>query len=381
MTSHQRVSCAINRQVPDRVPLALWGGSYGVVDEQYFKLLDEFHLDRSIKPFRSGHTISYLDDRLLERLGIDTRYVWTGYSPSSPTKPTDDPDIFLDAFGQPWKRAFPYYYPTDGILSQATIDQIDKIVSWPDITDPRLSFGVKERARDLMENTDAYIIGRMVTSHGPYATASGLRGTEQLMIDMLLDGEFVHALISRVTDTIAGLMRSYLEACGEYIDMIELPGDDYASNVNLIISPQMFREFIKPQLERLVAVVKEFRDDIKVMLHSDGLIEKLLPDFIDIGIDVVHPLEPVPAMDPVKIKQLYGDRLSFLETIDISHAMTGNRQDVIEEVKTRIRQFAEGGGYILAPSNHLQADVPTENIITLFNAARKYGSYPIEIVE
>jgi uroporphyrinogen decarboxylase len=250
-------------------------------------------------------------------------------------------------------------------------------VTWPDAADPRWTVGVRERAKELKENSDYFVVARMVTSHGPYMTACGLRDTEQYLLDMALDPDFAHTLIERVTDCLEGLLKGYLDACGEYIDMIELPGDDYASNVNLIVSPKMFREFIKPALSRLVNTIKEYRDDIKVMLHSDGLIEKLLPDFIEIGVDVVHPLEPVPSMDQSSIKREYGGKLAFLGSIDISHAMPGSQEDVIREVKTRIQQFAPGGGYVLAPSNHLQSDVPPENVVTLFDAARQFGQYPI----
>jgi uroporphyrinogen decarboxylase len=159
--------------------------------------------------------------------------------------------------------------------------------------------------------------------------------------------------------------------------MIELPGDDYASNLGPIISPRMFREFIKPILSRFVRTIRSYQPDIKIMFHSDGLITPLLEDLIEIDIDVVHPLEPLPGTDFLEIKKQYGERIAFLGAIDISHALPGNREDVRTEVLTRIRQLAPGGGYILSPSNHIQADVPPENVVTLYNAAREYGIYPI----
>jgi uroporphyrinogen decarboxylase len=113
------------------------------------------------------------------------------------------------------------------------------------------------------------------------------------------------------------------------------------------------------------------------MFHSDGQITPLLEDLIDIGIDVVHPLEPLPGTDFLEIKKQFGDRIAFLGAIDISHALPGNEEDVIAEVQNRIRQLAPGGGYILAPSNHIQADVPPENVVTLYNTAQRYGDYPI----
>jgi uroporphyrinogen decarboxylase len=113
------------------------------------------------------------------------------------------------------------------------------------------------------------------------------------------------------------------------------------------------------------------------MLHSDGAIANLLPDIIALGVDVIHPLEPLPAMDLADIKEKYGQQVSFLGGIDISHAMPGSRENVIGETKRRIAQLARGGGYILAPSNHLQADVPAENVVTLFETAKASGKYPV----
>jgi uroporphyrinogen decarboxylase len=113
------------------------------------------------------------------------------------------------------------------------------------------------------------------------------------------------------------------------------------------------------------------------MFHSDGMITSLLDDLIDIGIDVIHPLEPLPGVDFEAIKKLYGRRVSFLGGIDISHALPGTTEDVIQEVKTRVRQLAPGGGYIFAPANHIQADVPPENVEVLYHIAKQFGSYPI----
>jgi uroporphyrinogen decarboxylase len=141
----------------------------------------------------------------------------------------------------------------------------------------------------------------------------------------------------------------------------------------------MFRTFIKPCILRLVTTIKEYNPTIRVMLHSDGAIAALLPEMIDMGVDVLHPLEPLPATNMIEVKVRYGQQISFLGGIDISHAMTGSREDVIAEVRTRLAQMAPGGGYILAPANHLQADVPPENVVALYQAAQQYGSYPLNL--
>ena len=373
MTSRERVLTALNHQEPDRVPTALWGGTYGLVDDLYLALLKVMDWGEPVAPFRSGHNISYIDDRVLDRLGTDTRYVWPGASPSSPR-----PDTMRDGFGQPWKKALPYYYPDTGILAEAGLDDIDRLVAWPDPADPRWTAGVRERARLLKEQTDAFVIGRMVTSHGVFQTAGHLRGMEQFLLDLALDEAFVAALVERVTDAIDALLRGYLEAGGMYFDMIELPGDDYATNQNLIMAPTTFRAFFKPALRRLVQTVKEYRSDLKVMFHSDGVIQTLIPDLVEIGVDALHPLEPLPAMDLETIKATYGHQLAFIGGIDIVQAMPGSRQEVVAEVRRRLQQLAPGGGYVLAPANHLQPDVPPENVIALYQAAREFGTYPVE---
>jgi uroporphyrinogen decarboxylase len=94
-------------------------------------------------------------------------------------------------------------------------------------------------------------------------------------------------------------------------------------------------------------------------------------------VDVIHPLEPVLDMDQAEIKTEFGERIAFLGGIDIVHRLPGSRQDVIDEVKERIRTLAPGGGYVLAPANHIQSDVPARNVVTLYQAAQQYGRYPL----
>lgn len=370
MLPRERVLAALDHQETDYVPSALCGGPYGLVDDLYLRLVRQLNIGQPAAPFRSGHSISYMDDRLLERLGTDFRYCWPGLLPNSPIIPGEAEDTFYDSYGQVWKRARPYYYAGEGILKNAaSLDDIDRLVRWPDLTDARWTAGLAGRASTLRENTDYFVALRMVASHGPFQTACDLRGVENFLLDMSLNPEFAQALLDRVTSAIEGLIRLAMEAGGRWFDLVELPGDDYAGNSGPILSPLMFRKFIKPCLSRLIAAIKEYNPEAKVMLHSDGAITKLIPEFIDLGVDVIHPLEPLPATDIPAVKAIYGDRVTFLGGIDIAHAMTASREDVIEEVKLRITQLAPGGGYIIAPSNHLQADVPPENVVTLFETA------------
>ncbi|MEW6179008.1 MAG: uroporphyrinogen decarboxylase family protein [Chloroflexota bacterium] len=375
----QRVYAAIHHETPDRVPTALGGGSYGIVDELYFRLLEHLHLGEPVPPFRRGHNISYMDDRLLARLGTDFRYCWPARLPNSPVIPGEDQNTFYDSFGQLWKRALPYYYAGRGLLQDTTsMDDIERRVRWPDPRDPLWMEGVARRAEELRTQTPFFVVMRMIASHGPFQTACDLRGTENFLTDLIDHPDFAQTLLDRITNLLTGLLDAAMRAGGRWFDMIELPGDDYAGNSGLILSPAMFRRFIKPCLRRMIDTIRSHKPEIKIMLHSDGAISRLIPDFIELGVDVLHPLEPLPANDLPQIKQQFGDRITFLGGIDISHAMPGSQQDVIEEVKLRLRQLGEGGGYILAPANHLQADIPPENVVTLFQAARDYGKYPLQ---
>ncbi|NTU56043.1 MAG: hypothetical protein HGA79_07325 [Anaerolineales bacterium] len=380
MTSRQRVTTALTHEEPDTVPLALGGGPYGLVDDLYLRLVKHLDLGDPVPPFRTGHSISYMDDRLLERLGTDLRYCWPGLLPNSPVIPGKDDNTFYDSYGQVWIRAQPYYFTGEGILQDAaSVDDIERRVRWPDFSDPRWTHGVAERAKILREQTDYFVVMRMVASHGPFQTACDLRGMKSFLVDLASRPEFAHALLDKITTAIEGLLKLTMQTGGRYFDMVELPGDDYAGNLNLMISPAMFRRFIKPCIERLIKVIKEYNPNTKIMLHSDGAITKILPDILSLGVDVIHPLEPLPATDIPVIKEQFGRQVTFLGGIDISHAMPGTREDVIAEAKRRISQLASGGGYILAPSNHLQADVSAENVVTLFETARQFGKYPIQL--
>ena len=376
MNSRERVLTSIAHREPDRVPTALWGGPYGPVDDLYFRLLETLELGDPVPTFRRGHTINYLDDRVLDALDTDTRYVWPGANPTSPRFPTEDPRVFKDSFGQPWIQTLPYYSAGEGLLKDADSPAaVEDAVSWPDPGDPEWTRGVAARTGELVERGEHFIIGRMVTSHGPFQLSSDLRGMANFLLDMAVRPDFARALLERVTDTICGLLEGYLLASGGGLDLIELPGDDYATNENLIFSPGMFRDFIKPCIARMVDTIRKVQPEILIMLHSDGAVEDLIPDFIDLGIDVLHPLEPVSGLNVARVKRKYGRELTFLGGIDIRKAMPGTRADVRAEVDRCLEVLAPGGGYILAPANHLQEDVPAENVIELYSYAQEAGTY------
>ena len=196
-------------------------------------------------------------------------------------------------------------------------------------------------------------------------------------MDLIDNPEAAKLIIDKTTDVIVRGQEIYLDVVGQDIDFFEIPGDDYGANKNLMVSPDTFRTMLKPALARIVRSVKDYRADLPVVFHTDGAVAEIIPDFVEIGIDVLNPLEPLPVTDWVAIKEEFGDQLCFMGGVDIRRAMVGPVEGVYEDVKKRIEIFGPGGGYILTSANHLQIDVPPENVIAMFDACRKYGQYPL----
>ncbi len=373
MNHRERVLTAINHQEPDRVPLAIWGSAYGITDPLYFKLLDLLGLGKPVAPFRprGGHTISYYDDRVLDALDTDVRHVDIGFTdlggPSA--------EGGSDAWGIHYDRSGIYLTAATHPLADATIESLDAY-PWPDVEKYLRRSELVERARQLKQGTDFAVVGRAVDSFGPFERCCALRGTEAFLIDLASDPAFALEMIERVTGVLLRLTEVYLADAGPYLDILELPGDDYAA-LRPIISPRMFDRFFAPAWKRLIDLVKQAAPGCKVLFHSDGNMEPFLGRLADLGVDIFHCLEPMETVDMARIKQTYGERLAFWGGIDIKRAMPGSVADVEAEVRQRIRELGPGGGYMVAPANHLQPDVPPENVVALARAVHEFGRYPI----
>jgi uroporphyrinogen decarboxylase len=373
-TSRERVLAALHHQEPDRVPSALWGSYYTLQDLTYFNLLRHLDLGEPVRPFRRFLTknCNYLDDRALDRLGTDVRYVWLGFTDLGGARA----DTLVDAWGVRHQRIGSSVYAVGHPLAEASAEQIDAY-PWPR---PEQSVSVeqlRERLAVLGRDGRHAIAARAVASYGPFEQACEMRGREQFLMDLILDPPLAQLLVGKITDVLVQLMCILLDTAGNELDIIEIPGDDFAGQESLLISPKIFHDLFKPAMRRIIAPIKQFRPDLVVAFHSDGAIGDLLPAFVELGIDLLHPLEPVPANDLAAIKAQYGQQLSFMGAVDIKKAMIGSLAELETEVKARLEVLAPGGGYILAPANHLQPDVSPENIVGLFELGRKYGSYPL----
>ena len=191
-------------------------------------------------------------------------------------------------------------------------------------------------------------------------------------MDMALNPEFVDALNEKITLLHMELYGAYLDACGEYLDVIET-ADDYGSNLGLMVSPDSFRSQLKPWRMKLNEFIKSKAPHIKIFHHTCGNISQLIPDFIDLGINILNPVQRLPGMEPAELGSKHGKEICFHGGIDTIDAMRGTVEDARAEFN-RVKQGFNGAGWIVAPANHFQDDIPAENIVALYESITKGSS-------
>ena len=209
-----------------------------------------------------------------------------------------------------------------------------------------------------------WIIG--VTVCTIFETAWALRGLEQLMVDMATD-PFLADFILDIPFQYHLIAAKKLVEMG--VDMIWI-GDDVGAQNNLFISPKMWRRYLKPRMAEFISTLKSINPELKIAYHSDGYVLPLIPEFIEIGMDVLNPVQPA-SMDPEAIKKAYGDQLCFWGSIDEQYTLPfGTPEDVREEILLRLQTIGRDGGLILAPTHHVQLDTPMENFWMMVNTIR-----------
>jgi uroporphyrinogen decarboxylase len=267
-------------------------------------------------------------------------------------------DGYTDEWGVGWKNA-PYEtrfgcgFYTD-IVGHPLADRraLDSYCP-PDPHRPELYQGAEHLI--TAHKNDYWIVGVTVTTI--FETAWALRGLEQMLMDFSEDPE--------LADTILEIpFRYHLEAARHLaemgVDMI-WSGDDVGTQHGLLISPGTWRRFFKPRMAEFISTLKTINPRLKVAYHSDGNVERIIPELIEIGVDVLNPIQPA-CMDPAKLKRLYGDRLCFWGSIDEQSTLPfGTTEQVRKEVLKRLETVGYDGGLILGPTHHVQLDTPLEN--------------------
>lgn len=264
--------------------------------------------------------------------------------------------VGIDPFGVVWKRYGDYDrgYPLRPPLREVSL----RDYVFPNAYEDRDFTEIEEK---INENRDLFLtcsIGDL------FERAHFLRGLEELLRDFYLRPRFVEELLDKIMEFDIAVARQTVELD---IDGIFI-SDDYGDQKGLMMKPDLWRKFIKLRLGRIVEVGK--RKGLKVFLHSDGNILEIIPDLIEVGVDVIHPVQP-EIFNLKFLKDRYGDRLCFYGGISTQKTLPfGTCREVKAEVRKRIEQLGRGGGYIIGPAIDIQRDVPLENVLALIEAVQ-----------
>ena len=203
-------------------------------------------------------------------------------------------------------------------------------------------------------------------------TAQRLRGYYNLFLDLKLHPAFADYLLDQITSMCVHNC-ALLARAG--VDVLAL-GDDVGEPTRMLISPEMWRRILKPRLGRIIAAAKDEKPDLLVRYHSDGYIEPIIPDLIEIGVDVLEPVQP-DVMDPGALKERYGSQLAFWGTVGKQTTWSARPapDEIRDEVRQRIASVGRGGGLLLAPAYDVEPEVPWENTRAFLEAAQEFGAY------
>lgn len=235
----------------------------------------------------------------------------------------------------------------------------------PDPNRSELYAGAAQVIRDF--KNDYWIVGVTVTTI--FETAWALRGLDRMLLDFVENPDLADAVLEIP-------YRYHLAAAKKLVslgvDMI-WTGDDVGMQTGMLISPRTWRRFFKGRMANFFSELKAINPDVKVAYHSDGNIQAIIPDLIEIGLDVLNPIQPA-CMDPAELKKKYGDRLCFWGSIDEQHTLPfSDPAGVRREVQTRLDTIGQNGGLILGPTHHIQLDTPLENFWAMVEAIKESG--------
>jgi uroporphyrinogen decarboxylase len=213
--------------------------------------------------------------------------------------------------------------------------------------------------------------------------AAYLRGWERWLMDLVVEPEFAKRLMDIITDIQITLDEAGIREAGEYLSIFKLSGEDFGMQDRPLFSMKVWIELVLPVLRRRWQAARSALDryapDVKLMLHSDGAIRDFIPDIIASGVEILDPIQPrCVGMDLYSLKEEFGSELTFHGAVDTQTVLPyGSKAEVEQETMRAIDALGKGGGLILAPVHNVQADVPPENLIHMFEIARDYGRYPL----
>jgi Uroporphyrinogen decarboxylase (URO-D) len=411
LTSRERVWKAVNHQIPDRVPIDLGGlKASGIAVSAYDKLKRRLGIATPTKVLDPRFMIAACEDEVLRRLHADVvpldlscvlsavrpdrewipRRLFDGTEALFPpgTQIAEDAEgnwILLHPDGSPSSFQMPkngYYFDDTKFNCGDCLDP-QKFRPVSDIPDEHLKL-LSQYGRSLYHDTDYAILGwgfgvcflglSLITDRASNVT-QGL--PDQWMMMLMTEQATCHELMDRSVEATIHCLRLVHQAVGEYCFAWGIAADDSGTQRREFISPDLWAEMLKPHYKKLCDWIHT-HTSWKVFLHSCGSIYHLLPHFVDAGIDILNPVQTSAAnMEPARLKQEFGERLVFWGGGCDTQRILGQAppDEIRQQVRERLETFAPGGGYVFNQVHNIQANVPPENILAMFDAAYEFGRY------
>jgi uroporphyrinogen decarboxylase len=351
MTHKERVLITARHQEPDRVPLF-----YRDVPEIEERLTKDLGLrDR---------------EELLRYFDIDFRWVEPRYV--GPSLRDDDPGYIRDIWGVEYRYVLaghggywePLAFPLIDVQDAAALDDYP----WPDVRS--FDFSVLDTQLKKYEGY-AIMTAPGEASPGVLCTIQNLLGMERALTDMLLNPDFYHALIKKILEFELPFLERLFAAAGDRIDFFRI-GDDFGSQQGLLMSPELWHQFMQPALKAMSAIAK--RHGAFYYHHSCGAVSELIPLLIKTGVDVLDPLQVgAKGMVPSSLKTEFGHEICFSGGVDEQELLpNGTPEQVRDGVQSLLDIMARGGGFFVGPTHNFQCDIPTQNIVAMYEAARNW---------
>lgn len=402
MNHRERVLTTFRHQEPDRVPIDFGGTVDSSIQAvEYQKLRKHLGLNPSITfVFDIYQQTAVVEEDMRQSLGVDVAPIF--YEPNEwrkkaladgspgnfpakfhPQLQEDGSQVVLNASGTIVLKmpsdGF-YFDPVHSPLADATsikeiekyMDEIEKYDKPAHLDKSYEDLALK--AKELRLHTDYCLVG-FFGGH-IFQASQSLRGWELFLMDLLANQKFAEGLMDQLAEANIRRFERYAQTVGQYIDIVHFE-DDFGMQDRPLLRPSLYRKLVKPYQKKFFDFVKS-HSNAYILFHTDGAIAALIPDFIEMRVDALNPVQvSAKGMDTKKLKREFGQDITFWGAgCDSQRVLPfGTPQEISDEVRRRIDDLAPGGGFVFSPIHNVQAGVPTENIVIMFETAREYGVY------
>ncbi len=383
MNSRQRLQIALNHQEPDRLPFDLGGMQATGIHVVAYRGLRQA-LDMPPVEVQMCDVIQQLalpDDDLITLLGVDVRGLYPLNSHNWQVHEEDAGTYwrYLDEWGithhRPKHHGLYYSLAHPALAGpDISVREIERH-RWPNMADPQRIAGLKALASHYRD------LGYAITLKDPFAgifeMAQRIVGVENCLVMMACGDPAMEALFDKLLELKLAFWEMALPELADVVDVV-CQVDDYGTQTSQLIAPRMFRDQIKPRLRTLMAHIRRLAPGARLFYHSCGNVRPIIPDLIEIGVEALNPVHiNARGMEPGALKRDFGDALAFWGAgVDTQQVLPhGTPREVKEGVRRSIEALAPGGGYVFSTVHNIQADVPPQNIIALWEALQEYGGY------